>query len=94
MIRYHYHTSRKDIPRLGISKGDPLCHVYSDVSREELEAWGRRYGLDPEWIHDSTLPHFDAFGARLDWCGPGVTRAELKEHIRVWRARERRRTRR
>lgn len=87
MIRYHYHAARKDIPGLGISKGDRLCHVYSDVSREELEAWGRRHGLEPAWIHDSKLPHFDASGDRLAWCGPPVTRRELKAHIRGWRAR-------
>ena len=87
MIRFHYHTAMVDNRRLGIAKGDLLCHVYSDVSREELEEWGRRHGLKPEWIHNSTMPHFDAFGERLDWCGPGVTRAELKEHIRTWRAR-------
>ncbi|WP_423925646.1 hypothetical protein [Candidatus Palauibacter sp.] len=89
MIRYHYHTARKEIPRLGIVKGDPLCHVYSDLSREELETWGKSHGLEPAWIHDSTLPHFDAFGPRLDGCGPGVTRTELKAHIRAWRSRHR-----
>ena len=87
MIRFHYHTSQKAVPRLEIAKGDPLCHVYSDESREELETWGLEQGLRPEWIHDGTLPHFDAFNERLAWCGPGVTRAELKDHIRAWRAR-------
>ncbi len=87
MIRFHYHASPRDIPRLGIAKGDRLCHVYSDTSVEELEAWGARHGLRPEWIHDGTLPHYDAFGERLRWCGPGVDRARLKEDLRAWRKR-------
>ena len=85
MIRFHYHRSRRDIPTLGIAKGDGLCHVYSDISRVELESWGRSHGLRSEWIHERTLPHFDAFGDRLALCGDGVSGAELKEHIRVWR---------
>jgi len=88
VIRFHYHVSQKNVPRLGISKGDRLCHVYSDASREELEAWGRAHGLRPRWIHEGTLPHFDAFGDALLDCGPGVTRTELKAHIRGWRARK------
>ncbi|MCG8469942.1 MAG: DUF4031 domain-containing protein [Gemmatimonadetes bacterium] len=85
-VRFHYHRSQKDVPRLDIAKGDRLCHVYSDSSRDELEAWGLENGLDPRWIHEGTLPHFDAFGDRLRLCGPGVTRAQLKEHIRFWRS--------
>lgn len=85
MIRFHYHRALADVPRLGIERGDLLCHVYSDASRDELEAWGSEHGLKPEWVHDSTLPHYDAYGERLVWCGPGVTRAELKAHIRAWR---------
>lgn len=87
MIKYHYHEATRDVPRLGIGKGDRLCHVYSDDSLEELEAWGDRHGLRPEWVHDRTLPHYDAFGDRLRWCGPGVTLGELKRDIRTWRAR-------
>lgn len=89
MIKYHYHASPRDVPRLGIARGDPLCHVYSDTSLEELVGWGLAHGLRPEWVHDGTLPHYDAFGARLEWCGPGVTRAELKADIRAWRANRR-----
>ncbi|NIK10970.1 hypothetical protein [Alkalibacillus almallahensis] len=30
---------------------------------ERLKAWGRRYGLKPEWIHvDEEYPHFDLIG--------------------------------
>ncbi len=85
MIKFHYHTAQKDIPRLGIRRGSRLCHVYSDVSRDELEEWGLRHGLRPEWIHDGAIPHFDAFGERLERCGRGVRMRELVEDIRAWR---------
>lgn len=88
MIRFHYHRAMVDVPHLGIEKGDRLCHVYSDASLEELVAWGREHGLRPEWIHDGSLPHYDAFGERLEWCGPGVSRTELVEHMRMWREAE------
>ena len=89
MIKFHYHRAPRDIPRLDVRKGDRMCHVYSDVSLEELVRWGRRHGLKPEWIHHSSLPHFDAFGDRLSVCGEGVERRELVEDIRAWRRRER-----
>ena len=87
MIKYHYHEATRDVPRLGIAAGERLCHVYSDRSRAELEQWGAAHGLRPEWVHDRTLPHYDAFGPRLRWCGPGVTLGELKSDIRSWRSR-------
>jgi hypothetical protein len=31
------------------------------------------------------LPHFDAFGSRLEHCGPGVTRQEFVRDVRAWR---------
>lgn len=86
MIKFHHHTAAKDIPRLGIEKGDPLCHVYSDASLAELLAWGRAHGLKPEWVHrHSSMPHFDAFGRYLRHCGEGVSRRELVDDIRRWR---------
>ncbi|SEJ17566.1 hypothetical protein SAMN04488127_1183 [Bhargavaea ginsengi] len=31
----------------------------------KLEAWGRQYGLHPDWIdHKERYPHFDLFGER------------------------------
>lgn len=86
MIKFHYHTARKAVPRLGIEPGDPLCHVYSDRSLSELHAWGRRHGLKPEWVDAShALPHYDVHGELLEACGPGVSRTELKKDIRRWR---------
>ena len=86
MIKFHYHTARRDVPHLGIQRGVRLCHVYSDNSLEELEEWGRRRGLRPEWVHSGAIPHFDAFGERLELCGPGVRMRELVVDIRGWRA--------
>lgn len=87
MIKFHYHNAPRAIPRLGIERGDRLCHVYSDTSLEELLDWGRDRGLRPEWADlRNTLPHFDAFGDFLLFCGPGVTRQELVADIRRWRA--------
>ena len=85
MIKFHYHRAPRDIARLGVRNGDRMCHVYSDGSRDELESWGRRQGWRAEWIHDSAMPHFDAFGERLEVCGPGVERRELVADIRAWR---------
>lgn len=86
MIKFHYHNAARHVPRLGIERGDRLCHVYSDDSLDELQAWGRRHGLRPVWIdRRSSLPHFDAFGETLRFCGPGVTREELVRDIREWR---------
>ncbi len=86
MIKFHYHTAPRDLPRLGIRRGARLCHVYSDTSIEELEDWGRRHGLRPEWIDGGAIPHFDAFGEYLALCGPGVGFRELAGDIRRWRA--------
>ena len=87
MIKFHYHLAPRAIPRLGIERGDRLCHVYSDTSLEELYDWGRGRGLRPEWAdRRNTLPHFDAFGDFLLFCGVGVTRRELVQDIRRWRA--------
>lgn len=88
VIRFHYHTARRDIPRLGVRRGDTLVHAYSDASLEELVEWGRRHGLRPEWVdRRNALPHYDLFGDGVDLAGPGVSRAELAEHLRLWRER-------
>jgi hypothetical protein len=87
MIKFHYHSAPRDIPRIDVRKGDPMCHVYSDASLEELLAWGRARGLGPARVHHTALPHFDAFGAYLEGCGPGVGRRELVADIRAWRER-------
>jgi len=90
MMRFHFHKAGRDIRRLAVRKGDPLVHAYSDSSREELIAWGRRYGLKPEWIDDrNALPHFDLFGESVALADDGVSRAELVADLRRWRDWER-----
>lgn len=91
-IKFHYHVAPAAVPRLGIQPGDRLCHVYSDTSLEELVAWGEARGLRREWLDlRNALPHFDAFGERLRFCGPGVSREEFLRDVRSWRERRARR---
>lgn len=51
---------------------------------ERLEAWGRQYGLKPEWIHHREgFPHFDILGSRQieilknEGCSDQITRFKL-----------------
>jgi hypothetical protein len=91
VIRFHYHTAGRDIPRLGVRKGDTLVHAYSDRSIDELIAWGREHGLRPEWIdRRNALPHYDLFGDGVALAGPGVSRTELVADLKKWRASRRR----
>jgi hypothetical protein len=88
MIRFHYHTAARDIPRLAVRKGDTLVHAYSDTSIEELIEWGRSHGLKAEWIdRRNALPHYDLFGEGVSLAGEGVNRTELVADLRMWRAR-------
>jgi hypothetical protein len=86
MIKFHYHRAGRDIPRLCVQKGDTLVHAYSDESREELIAWGNRYGLKPEWIDDrNALPHFDLFGESVALAEGRVSRTVLVADLARWR---------
>lgn len=88
VIRFHYHTARRDIPRLEVKKSDTLVHAYSDTSIEELIEWGRSHGLEAKWIdRRNALPHYDLFGASIAWAGEGVTRARLRTDLTAWRQR-------
>lgn len=90
MVKFHYHRATRDVPRLGIRRGERLCHVYSDASLDELVAWGRAQGWDPAYLDlRNDLPHFDAFRERLEQCGQGVSRHEFVRDVRAWRARRR-----
>lgn len=90
-IKFHYHLAQAPVPRLGIEPGDRLCHIYSDSSLEELVDWGAVRGLRREWLDlRNALPHFDAFGERLRFCGRGVAREEFVRDVRRWRERRRR----
>ncbi|TFG67004.1 MAG: DUF4031 domain-containing protein [Gemmatimonadales bacterium] len=86
MIKYHFHTATREVPRLGAHKGDRLCHVYSDRSVEELLAWGATRNLRAEWMdRRNVLPHFDVLGESVAKHEPGVGRSELVVDIRWWR---------
>ena len=88
MIRFHYHTAARDIPRLDVKKGDTLVHAYSDTSIEELIEWGRSHELKAEWIdRRNALPHYDLFGEGVRLAGEGVTRSELVADLKMWRER-------
>jgi len=88
VIRFHYHTAPRDIPRLEVNKGDTLVHAYSDTSIEELIEWGRSHDLKAEWIdHRNALPHYDLFGEGVSLAGEGVTRSELVADLKLWRER-------
>lgn len=85
-VKFHYHKAPKGLPRLGIRRGDRLCHVYSDVSLEELIAWGEAHGMRREYLDlRNVLPHFDAFRTWLRFCGEGVSRQEFVRDVRTWR---------
>lgn len=86
LIKYHFHTAQRDVPRLRAKRGDRLCHVYSDRSLDELLAWGAERGLKPQWVdRRNVLPHYDVLGASVAEHEPGVSRAELVADIRWWR---------
>ncbi|MFC4557236.1 hypothetical protein ACFO3D_03290 [Virgibacillus kekensis] len=46
----------------------PGCYTVTKVGcsdLEKLKEWGKKYGLEPQWIHrDKNHPHFDLFGDR------------------------------
>ncbi|WP_404333019.1 hypothetical protein [Mesobacillus maritimus] len=48
---------------------------------EKLAAWGKQYGLEPQWIdkRKATMPHFDLFGERRD----AILKKEGLEHL-IW----------
>jgi hypothetical protein len=86
LIRFHYHTARVATPRLGIRRGDRLCHVFSDVqdlagAERELLAWGD--GL-PFRIQErgTRRQHYDLWGPWLELCGPPADRAAMKAWLR------------
>ena len=74
------------IPTWGIVLGDECCHVYSDLSLEELLDWMKSHRL-PNRIHAArSIPHFDAFGKYLEFCKkPGISLEELVTDMRLWR---------
>jgi hypothetical protein len=89
MIGFHYHVAQADTPRLGIRKGDRLCHVFSDLTDlvaagRELRAWADRVGPHELRLQDrgTRRQHFDLWGPWLAVCGPPADRLALKRWLR------------
>lgn len=60
--RYHGTLSPRGIPM-----NRPFLHVIG--LRPELQAWGARYGLRPEWVQPEKgrrVAHYDVFGERAE----------------------------
>ncbi|SDI99842.1 hypothetical protein [Salimicrobium halophilum] len=67
----------------------PGCDTVTKVGCadvDKLKAWGRNYGLKPEWIdYNENFPHFDLFG-KYQY---EILKAEGKDsHIRRFRLHE------
>jgi hypothetical protein len=55
------------LSRGGVIMRRPFLHVIG--LRPQLEAWGRRYGLRPEWIQPEgrrRVAHYDVFGRHAE----------------------------
>ena len=65
-ILLHPTRATRDIPRIGVRKGDRMYHVLSDVPGTpgggELRAFVARCGMRPEWVQyaGTYREHFDA----------------------------------
>jgi|SRR5690625_924627 len=50
-----------------LDKRFPGCTSVTKVGCSDiiiLEQWGKKYHLQPRWIHQNRYPHFDLFGDR------------------------------
>ena len=89
MIRFHYHVARVPTPRLGIIRGDRLCHVFSDLpdlaaAERELLDWGRDNGPIGFRLQErgTRRQHYDLWGPWLALCGPPADRAAMRAWLR------------
>lgn len=84
MIKYHYHTAVKDLPKAFVAAGDRMCRVYSDASESELLTWCVRNRVSTRFIDRRRpgLPFLDLWGRRLRLCGPGVSDGEIAQDLR------------
>lgn len=89
MICFHYHLAHVDTPRLGIRRGDRLCHVFSDLpsiaaAEQELRLWGARFGPPDVRIQErgTRRQHYDLWGPWLAMCGSPTDRAALRRWLR------------
>jgi hypothetical protein len=89
LIGFHYHVAHADMPRLGIRRGDRLCHVFSDLAdlaaaEQELRAWAERVGPRGLRLQDrgERRQHYDLWGPWLARCGPPADRLALRRWLR------------
>jgi hypothetical protein len=89
MIGFHYHVAHADTPRLGIRRGDRLCHVFSDLpdlaaAERELRAWAAAFGPAGLRLQNrgQRRQHFDLWGGWLAVCGRPADRATLRRWLR------------
>ncbi len=50
-----------------LDKRFPGCTSVTKVGCSDmdlLKQWGKKYNLQPQWIHQNRYPHFDLFGDR------------------------------
>jgi len=89
LIGFHYHVAHADTPRLGIGRGDRLCHVFSDLpdvaaAEQELRAWAAHVGPRALRLQDrgTRRQHYDLWGPWLAVCGPPAGRLALRRWLR------------
>jgi hypothetical protein len=88
-VHFHYHAAPRDTPRLGIRRGDRLCHVFSDApdlstAADELRTWARAH-LPPEvrlQEPGTRRQHYDLWAAFLTICGPPAPRETMRRWLR------------
>ena len=90
MIKFHYFRWRVEFIRwqglaVGGSRGEEVgcCHVYSDVSGEELVRWAQEHAVPCRWLRGdfARLPRFDLWGKWLGVCGEGVAHKVFVEDV-------------
>ena len=66
-----------------IIKGHRAYHLGSTLGTDELHAFAKRIGLEPEWFQDKKHPHYDVFGAKvLAVISAGVEIVSQREYAR------------
>lgn len=71
-ILLHPTRATRDLPHIGLRKGDRMYHVLSDLlgraGSDELRTFVRGCGMRPEWVQyrGTYREHYDAHGALVD----------------------------
>lgn len=67
------------------------CHLFTDPgSLDDLHEFARAIGLQPQWLHDAIMPHYDIVESkRVNAISKGAIAVERRRTIefkRAWRA--------